>query len=56
MSVAAIWLTNLKFNANFLLNLYLPTLDKLYLLGSKNIALKKFLAASIVGSSPLLEL
>ena len=37
---------------SFLLNLYLPTLAKSYLLGSKNKPLNKFLAASTVGSSP----
>ena len=37
---------------NFLLNLYLPTFAKSYLLGSKNKLLNKFLAASTVGSSP----
>ena len=37
---------------NFLLNLYLPTFAKSYLLSSKNKPLNKFLAASTVGSSP----
>ena len=37
---------------NFLLNLYLPTLAKSYLLGSNNKPLNKFLAASAVGNSP----
>ena len=38
--------------ASFLLNLYLPTLAKSYLLGSKNNPLNRFLAASTVGNSP----
>ena len=37
---------------NFLLNLYLPTFAKSYLLSSKNRPLNKFLAASTVGYSP----
>ena len=56
MSVAATWLTNLKFKANFLLNLYLPTLDKSYLFASKNNESIRDIALSTVGGSPGLNL
>ena len=56
MSTAAIWFINLKLIANFLLNLYLPTLDKSYLLASKNNESIKDTALSTVGGSPGLNL
>ena len=37
---------------SFLLNLYLPTFARSYLLSSNNNPLNKFLAASTVGNSP----
>ena len=46
------WPAILEAKLNFLLYLYLPTLDKSYLLESKNNPSNKFLAASTVGSSP----
>src|SRR3712207_2602085 len=55
-SSAATWLSSLIYIASFLLNLYLPTLDKSYLLASKN---KEFInesALSTVGGSPGLNL
>jgi len=52
MSANAILPVILVAKLNFLLNLYLPTFAKSYLLGSKNNPLNKFLAASAVGSSP----
>ena len=56
MSAAAIWLINLRLIANFLLNLYLPTLDKSYLLASKNKESINETALSTVGGSPCLNL
>ena len=52
MSSAAIWFAILKFKASFLLNLYLPTLDKSYLLASKNKESINETALSTVGGSP----
>ena len=52
MSVAAILPVILVAKLNFLLNLYLPTLARSYLLESKNNPLNRLLAASTVGSSP----
>ncbi len=52
ISLYATWPAILEAKFNFLLNLYLPTFAKSYLLGSKNKLLNKFLAASTVGSSP----
>ena len=56
ISVAAIWFINLRLIANFLLNLYLPTLDKSYLFASKNKESIKDTALSTVGGSPGLNL
>ena len=56
ISAAAIWLINLRLIANFLLNLYLPTLDKSYLLASKNKESINETALSTVGGSPGLNL
>ena len=48
--------TNLFARPNFLLYLYLPTLARSYLLGSKNREFKSDLALSTVGGSPGLSL
>ena len=56
ISVAAIWFISLKFIANFLLNLYLPTLERSYLFASKNKESIKDTAESTVGGSPGLNL
>ena len=52
MSFAATWFAILVARLSFLLNLYLPTFARSYLLSSKNSPLNKFLAASTDGSSP----
>ena len=52
ISSAAVLPVILDAKLSFLLNLYLPTLAKSYLLESKNSPVNRLLAASTVGSSP----